>query len=52
MGFREPIKKIHSRLSAVSIDKCDELYFNYLGCCKMALIVLNMEPYAALKIMV
>lgn len=51
MGFRGPIKKIHSKLSAVPSEKLDELYFNYLGSFKMAIIVLNVAPYAALRLM-
>jgi len=51
MGFREPVKKIHSKLSDVSSEKLDELYFNYLGSYKMAILILNIVPYAALKIM-
>lgn len=51
MGFREPVKNIHVRLSAVSIEKLDELYFNYLGSFKMAIIILNIAPYTALKLM-
>lgn len=52
MGFREPIKKIHSSVSAVAGEKLDELYFNYLASFKMAIIILNIAPYAALKLMV
>lgn len=52
MGFREPIKKIHSIVSAVAGEKLDELYFNYLASFKMAIIILNIAPYAALKLMV
>ena len=51
MGFREPIKKIHSKVSAVPGAKLDELYFNYLGSFKMAIIILNIAPYAALRLM-
>lgn len=51
MGFREPIKKIHSSVSAVAGEKLDELYFNYLASFKMAIIILNIAPYAALKLM-
>ncbi len=51
MGFREPVKSIHSKLSAVSSEKLDELYFNYLGGFKIAIIILNIAPYAALKLM-
>jgi len=52
MGFREPIKKIHSKVSGVPSEKLDELYFNYLGSFKMAIIILNIAPYAALNLMV
>lgn len=51
MGFRGPIKTIHSKISAVPSEKLDELYFNYLGNFKMAIIILNIAPYAALKLM-
>jgi len=51
MGFRDSIKKIHSKFAAVPSEKLDELYFNYLGNFKMAIIVLNIAPYAALKLM-
>ena len=51
MGFRQPIKKIHSRVSAVPGEKLDGLYFNYLANFKLAIIVLNVAPYAALKLM-
>ena len=51
MGFREPVKKIHSKVSAVPSEKLDELYFSYLGSFKMAIIILNIAPYAALNLM-
>lgn len=51
MGFREPIKTIHSKVSAVPSEKLDELYFNYLGNFKIAIIILNIAPYMALKLM-
>ena len=51
MGFRGPIKKIHSAVSAVPDEKLDEIYFNYLGSFKMAVVVLNIAPYFALKLM-
>jgi len=52
LGFREPVKNIHSKLFAVSSEKLDELYFNYLGNFKMAIIIFNISPYFALKLMV
>jgi len=51
LAFREPVKKIHSKFLAVSGEKLDELYFNYLGNFKMAIIILNIAPYVALKLM-
>ncbi|NQY04281.1 MAG: hypothetical protein HRT76_13650 [Halieaceae bacterium] len=52
MGFREPVKKLHSKLAAVSSERLDELYFSYLGNFKIAILVLNLTPYIALKLMV
>lgn len=49
--FREPVKKLHSKFFAVSSEKLDELYFNYLGSFKMAILFLNIAPYVALKLM-
>tara|TARA_B110000858_G_scaffold194218_1_gene248186 strand:- start:37769 stop:38014 length:246 start_codon:yes stop_codon:yes gene_type:complete len=51
MGFKGPVRKIHSKLSGLSSEKLDELYFNYLGSYKMAIIILNIAPYFALKLM-
>ena len=51
MGFKEPVKNIHSKLSGLSSEKLDELYFNYLGSFKMTIIILNIAPYVALRLM-
>ncbi|HCM05796.1 MAG TPA: hypothetical protein DIC30_07270 [Oceanospirillales bacterium] len=51
MGLRDSVKKIHVRLFAILSEKLDELYFNYLGSFKMAIIIFNIAPYAALKLM-
>ena len=48
--FRKPVKNIHSKLYGISIEKLDEVYFNYLANYKLAIIILNIVPYAALKI--
>lgn len=50
--FREPVKAIHSKLTGLSPDKLDEAYFHYLANYKLALIVLNVVPYLALKLLV
>ena len=48
--FRNTIKDIHSKLSGVPTEKLDELYFNYLGNFKLAIIILCLTPYIALKV--
>lgn len=49
--FRNPVKKIHSRISGVEQAQLDGIYFNFLGNYKLAIIVLNIVPYFALKIL-
>ena len=49
--FRNTIKDIHSKLLGVPTEKLDELYFNYLGHFKLAIIVLSLSPYIALRFM-
>jgi hypothetical protein len=49
--FRNTIKDLHSKLMGVPTEKLDELYFNYLGSFKLAIIILSITPYIALKIM-
>ena len=49
--FRAPAKRIHSKLSGVGEEGLDAIYFNFLGNYKLAILVLNIAPYFALKIM-
>ena len=51
MLVREQIITIHSKLTGVKQDALPVLYFQYLGFYKIAIIVLNIVPYIALKIM-
>lgn len=51
MLFRNPVKALHSKLTGVSTEKLDELYFSYLGNFKLAIIVLALTPYVALTLM-
>ncbi len=44
-------KRIHSAMSRVDESELDRLYFHFLGNYKLAIIVLNIAPYFALKIM-
>lgn len=47
----EPISKLHSKLFSLDSENLPLLYFQYLGHYKIAIIVLNLVPYIALKIM-
>lgn len=49
--FREPVKRIHNKLTGVNKESLDAIYFNFLGNYKLAILVLNITPYFALKIM-
>jgi hypothetical protein len=51
MAFRSLTKKIHSALLGIDEEQLDLLYFQFLGNYKLAVIVLNIAPYFALKIM-
>ncbi|GHD24908.1 DUF6868 family protein [Halioglobus pacificus] len=51
MFFREPVKKLHSKIAAVPSGQLDELYFSYLANFKIAILILNLTPYIALKLM-
>lgn len=48
---RESIIRIHSKLLGVKPDALPMLYFQYLGFFKIAIIMLNIVPYFALKLM-
>ena len=43
-------KKIHSELSNVPVDQLDSKYFSFLANYKLAILVFNLVPYIALKI--
>lgn len=49
--FRNTIKKAHSRFFNVSDTKLDILYFKYLAYYKISLLIFNLIPYIALKLM-
>ena len=52
MVFRSLTKRIHSTLLNVDPEMLDAIYFQFLGNYKLAVIILNIVPYLALKIMV
>jgi hypothetical protein len=47
---RKPVSVIHSKLFGVSESELPLTYMQYLGNYKIAIIVLNIVPYIALKI--
>ncbi|MGO4999846.1 DUF6868 family protein [Oceanisphaera sp. W20_SRM_FM3] len=48
--MREPITSMHARLFALNKQDLGRAYFQYLGQYKIAILVLNLAPYIALKI--
>ena len=48
--MRGPITRIHSRMFGLDEKDLGRAYFQYLGEYKIAVIVLNIEPYLALRI--
>jgi len=50
IAFKGPISAIHSRLLVLDKEKLQGLYMNYLAYYKIAIIVFNITPYFALKL--
>ena len=48
---REKISKLHARLFGVEQANISQLYFQYLAQYKIAIIVFNIAPYLALRIL-
>jgi len=51
MLMRGPISTIHSAMFGVSEANLPSTYFQYLANYKIAILILNVVPYFALKIM-
>ena len=51
MIWREPIARLHSKLFALDEADMPKLYFDYLGKFKILVIVFNIVPWVALKVM-
>jgi hypothetical protein len=49
--MRGPVTRIHSRLFGLNQADLPAYYFQYLGNYKIAIFILNIVPYIALKIM-
>jgi hypothetical protein len=50
MSMRRLIAPLHARMFKISEDDLSRYYFQYLGNYKLLVIVLNLVPYLALKI--
>jgi len=46
----KPIKRLHARLFQLSEDDLSRAYFQYLAQYKIAILVFNLIPYLALRI--
>ena len=42
---------LHSKITGVEPSELPNMYFNFLGNYKMAILLLNLTPYIALKLM-
>jgi hypothetical protein len=50
--FKDFAINVHSKLTGVSTLKLPELYFSYLANYKIGVLIFNLVPYIALKLMV
>jgi len=50
--LKTQIAALHNKLTGIELDSLNVLYFQYLGNYKIAILVLNLAPYLALKMMV
>ena len=49
--IRGPVSSIHSKLFGLNQAELPSTYFQYLGNYKIAILIFNVVPYIALKIM-
>ena len=50
MTLKKPVMKIHAWFFGVRQEDLPALYLQYLGNFKLAVVLLNITPYIALKI--
>lgn len=51
IAFNAPIKRLHSRIMLIPKEQLNGLYFSFLAHYKLAILILNLVPYCAMKIM-
>jgi len=49
--FSKSIEKLHSKIFKINPDDVALIYYKYLGGYKIGIILLNLTPYIALKMM-
>jgi len=52
MILKEPISRLHSKLFELNQESLPLIYFRYLGNYKIAILMFNLVPYIALKVMI
>ena len=52
MIMKEPISRLHSKLFGLNQESLPLIYFRYLGNYKIAILMFNLVPYIALKVMI
>ncbi len=48
--FRKPLQELHTRMSGLSTDELNKLYFQYMGNFKILWILFNLTPYLVIRI--
>ena len=52
MFFKNPVQAIHAKMSGLSTDDLNRLYFQYMGRFKTLWIVFNLTPYLVIRIFI
>ncbi|ASP49427.1 DUF6868 family protein [Cognaticolwellia beringensis] len=50
--FKRFTTNLHSKVMGIDAKALPQLYFNYLGNYKLGILIFNLAPYLALKLMV
>jgi len=50
--FKNSIQSLHGRLTGLSIEELNRLYFEYIGRFKTLWIVFNLTPYLAIRVFI
>ena len=48
--LRKPVQSLHTKLSGLSADELNKVYFQYMGQFKILWIVFNLTPYLVIRI--